>query len=199
MERDDTDDSRFTIERLDLVPRSRLDGNKRKLVFKVMDAVFATMDQRLDDLQTLIEKNKKDVRKCNNRIDRYKEIIETYGAASKQEDLTSVVKYYFALAKSDKLFLAQPSHPSHLESPLIKPLVDLQAVNCKDERKKLEEDVAWLTSYRTVSHFYKNSRERENFQLYGLQKINRLELESRAGQENLEILRRKRVSYIYKA
>jgi hypothetical protein len=193
MERDDTDDSRFTIERLDLVPRSRLDGNKRRLVLKVMDAVFSTIDQRLQDLRQLIDKNQRDLRKCTSRTTRYKEILETYGAATRNEDLTSVVKYYFALARSDKLFLAQPYHYSQTNIPSMRPYEDFQTNESKEDRRQLEDNVAWLTSYRTVKNHNQNSQDKNHFQLYGLQKINRLELESRAGQENLEILRRKRV------
>jgi hypothetical protein len=151
MDRDSTDDSRFTVERLDLVPRTRLDGDKRRIILKVMEAIFATMDQRLDNVQELIHKNQRDLRKCWSRAERYKEIIETYQEASKKEDLTSVVKYYFALAKSDKLFLAQPEPYLDGYSGSRRPYDEnFQTDRSKEERKQLEEDVAWLTSYKAV-------------------------------------------------
>jgi hypothetical protein len=150
MERDYSDDSRFTIERLDLVPKARLHGDRRRLVLRVMDAVFHTIDQRLYDLTLLIEKNKKDLRKCASRTERYKEIIQTYEEAFQKEDLTSVVKYYFALAKSDKLFTTQRDTFAGVNAASLREYDGYQEARYKDERRSLEEDVAWLNSYRTV-------------------------------------------------
>lgn len=160
MERDDTDDSRFTVERLDVVPRGRLDKDHRRLVLRVMDAILDAMDERLVLVEQLADKNKRDLKKCAVRADRYKEILDTYGTAKQNEDLTSVVKYYFALAKSDKLFLAQQEH-RETRSPPTRNAFDeeYQTEKLLEDKRPLDSDAAWLASYKNVQFVDEESQK----------------------------------------
>lgn len=156
MEIDDTDDSRFTVEKMDFMIEDKLPLDRRKLVSGVMDAICGSLDERLNALKELIAKNKRDVRKCTTRIDRYREIVETYDDANQSDDLTSIIKYYFALAKSDKHSKAQEG--LSIDKPSTSPIEyerTFHTTRSKNERKQLDDDIQWLTTYGTVTLFKK--------------------------------------------
>lgn len=149
---DDTDDSRFTVEKMEVMLDCRDHVDKRLIVLGVMDAVCGSLDERLERLEDIIEKNKRDVRKCQHRVERYREIIENYGEVKQSEDLTSVIKYYFALAKSDKYPKAKEE--LSVEKRSLSPLDyerTFHTTRSKEERQQLEEDIQWLANYGTVN------------------------------------------------
>lgn len=151
MERDDTDDSRFTIEKLDVKVQGKTVFDHNRLISDIMNAVCFALDERLKKLEELVEKNKRDLRKCFHRTERYKEIIENYGDAEHSDDLTSVIKYYFALAKCDKLEQAkqQTAFERQMSSPLEYEMAYVTSMS-KAERRQLEDDVNWLTTHKSV-------------------------------------------------
>lgn len=151
MERDDTDDSRFTIEKLEMKVNEKKVSGHNRLISDIMDAVCFALDERLKKLEDLVEKNKRDLRKCHHRFEKYKDIIENYGEAELTDSLSSVIRYYFALAKCDKLDLEKRQTPfeGHKSPKLEYEMAYVKSAG-KAEQEVLENEANWLTSYKTV-------------------------------------------------
>lgn len=200
-------DSNTAIDDSDAEANDEMQDNfgkvEKRAIEALLDGVLEQMAFRLDSVAGQIGRNKKRLRKCQKHFEVCKEVIETYQRSAETQNLTDVMRFYFALAKANKLEVVENSESKAAgeetdQTTTLPPDRTISNINVSkqtDDFFNKENKESKPPRVKVVSgHEKEKSPQKKDFQLLGLQKINKLELESKASKMNLELLKRRKVA-----